>query len=341
MEDYRNEEQGFGTTEQEMTKGRRGKKANKRKAGKKDHKLTLATVAILTAFIVFVVLVVIQDRIVNEGVTRNVVVAVKDIPAGTKLTQENMPNYLSMEARPEEQIPSGGTFSSGYELIDKITDRDIKAKELLTEDCFYEFDFFSEVSDPVEISIAVGDLGRAVAGTLRTGDLIDIKTVIRLQTEEEETATEGSVTNVEEAPSISLEEPGTEGTAQDVPVVPAATPSTEPASSVILDMFGNVLVDPTLNLTFGVTGEYAVQTIAENVRVVAVYTSGGESTEAVESAGGTMIATVVNVVVPRSLQDRIYLAMAEGNIQLARVETKVAPETEETVVETESTTTGQ
>ena len=264
----------------------------------------------------------------------------KDIPAGTKLTQENMPNYLSMEARLEEQIPLSGTFSSGYELIDKITDRDIKAREMLTDDCFYDVDFFSEVSDPVEISIAVGDLGRAVAGTLRAGDLIDIKTVIRLQTEEEGTVTEGSVTNVEEVPTVSLE--GTEGTegTEEVPVV-TSKPQEKSVSSVILDMFGNVLVDPRLNLTYGVTGEYAVQTIAENVRVVAVYTSGGECTEAVEGAGGTMIATVVNVVVPRSMQDRIYLAIAEGNIQLARVETKVAPETEETVVETESTTTGQ
>jgi hypothetical protein len=41
-----------------------------------------------------------------------------------------------------------------------------------------------------------------------------------------------------------------------------------------------------------------------------------------------MIATVINVVVPRTMQDRIYLAMAEGNIQLARVETQQTTEEE-------------
>ena len=325
MEDYRSEEQVVETAGQEVLteKAKKTKKMNKKKKAKKDQKLTIAMVSILTAFIVFIVLLVVQDRITNDGVTRSVVVAIKDIPAGTKLTQENMPTYMAVEVRPEEQIPAG-SFNKGYGIIDKITDRDIKAKEVITEDCFYTEDFFSEVSDPVEISIAVGDLGRAVAGTLRAGDLVDIKSVIRVKTETEDDIASGSVTNVEEAPIISMEG---EETTQEVPVI--ATPKTENSSSVTLDMYGNVVLDPTLNLTYGVTGEYVVQTIAENVRVVAVYTSGGESSEKVEATGATMIATVVNVVVPRSMQDRIYLAMAEGNIQLARVEVKSVPETEE------------
>lgn len=333
MENYRNEEQTFeGVSEENKTgRSKREKKVRKNSGTKKDHRLTLAMVAILTAFIVFVVLVVIQDRIVNEGVTKNVVVAMKDIPAGTKLTQENMSNYLTVEARPEEQIPAAGTFSSGHSLIDKVTDRDIQAKEMITEESLYEMDFYSEVNDPVEISIAVGDLGRAVAGTLRAGDLVDIKTVIRLKMDAEETETDGSVTNVGEEPSVTLEEEGAENTetvtAQD--------------EAVILDMLGNVLLDPNVNLTYGVTGEYAVQTIAENVRVVAVYTSGGEAAESVEASGTTMIATVINVVVPRTLQDRIYLAMAEGNIQLARIETEVSPEGYDAVTESVADSNGQ
>lgn len=333
MENYRNEEQAFEEVSQENKSGKskREKKVRKNRSAKKDHRLTLAMVAILTAFIVFVVLVVIQDRIVNEGVTKNVVVAMKDIPAGTKLTQENMPNYLTVEARPEEQIPATGTFSTGHSLINKVTDRDIQAREMITEECLYEVDFYSEVNDPVEISIAVGDLGRAVAGTLRAGDLVDIKTVIKLKMDADETATDGSVTNVGEEPSVTLEEEGAENT-ETVTVHDEA---------VILDMFGNVLVDPNVNLTYGVTGEYAVQTIAENVRVVAVYTSGGEAAESVEASGGTMIATVINVVVPRTLQDRIYLAMAEGNIQLARIETEASPEENETVMESAADSNGQ
>lgn len=315
----------------EPEKTRKGKRSKKNKNGKKDHRLTLAMVAILTAFVVFVVLVVIQDRIVNEGVTKNVVVAIKDIPAGTKLTQENMSNYLTVEARPEEQIPENGTFSNGYNLIDRVADRDIQAKEMITEECLYEADFFTEVSDPVEISIAVGDLGRAVAGTLRAGDLVDIKTVIRVKMDEDETDTDGSVTNVGEVPSVTLEDP--EAETQDTVIASE--------EAIILDILGNILVDPNINLTYGVTGEYAVQTIAENVRVVAVYTSGGENTESVEASGSTMIATVINVVVPRTLQDRIYLAMAEGNIQLARVENDPRIEIGEAEMDTESGSTNQ
>ena len=326
MEEIRNEEQNYTGVNDEINTGKVKKRKKKSKNGKKDHRLTLAMVAILTAFVVFVVLVVIQDRIINEGITKNVVVAIKDIPAGTKLTQENMSNYLMVEARPEEQIPATGTFSNGFSLVNRVTDRNIQAKEIITVECLYENDFYSEVNDPVEISIAVGDLGRAVAGTLRAGDLVDIKTVIRVKMDAEETDTDGSVTNVGEIPSVTLEEP-------EVKEPEAEEPDSVITSdeAIILDMLGNVLVDPNLNLTYGVTGEYAVQTIAENVRVVAVYTSGGEDVESVEAGDGTMIATVINVVVPRTLQDRLYLAMAEGNVQLARVETEVIPGNGETV----------
>ena len=324
MENYTSSEAYYESTQEE----KKVRRTKKKKSQKKDKKITIAMVAIITAFIVFIVLLVIQDRIVNEGITRAVVVATKDIPAGTKLTQENMPNYMAVEVWPEEQIPDGA-YANGYGMVDRITGRDIKAKELLTESCFYEISFFDEVQDPVEISIALGDLGRAVAGTLRAGDLVDIKTVIRVKMDEEDTENDGSVTNVDSVPTVGLEVPevavegeatteGAESTVTEIPTVGI----TNEEEAVILDMAGNVLVNPNLNLTYGVTGEYAVQTIAENVRVVAVYTSGGESTEQVEGAGGTMIATVINVVVPRSLQDSIYLAMAEGNIQLARVEVK-------------------
>ena len=318
MENYANNETFYEGTQEEKD----GRKNKKKKRQKKDRKLTIAMVAIITAFIVFIVLLVIQDRIVNEGVTKAVVVATKDIPAGTKLTQENMPNYMAVEQWAVEQIPEGA-FTSGYGMVDKVTGRDIKAKELLTESCFYEESFFDEVKDPVEISITLGDLGRAVAGTLRAGDLVDIKTVIQVSLDEENTENDGSVTNVDSVPTVGMEDP--EVPAEGESVESAENPNVEITSeeeAVILDMAGNVLVNPNLNLTYGVTGEYAVQTIAENVRVVAVYTCGGEGTEQVEAAGGSMIATVINVVVPRSLQDSIYLAMAEGNIQLARVEVK-------------------
>ena len=317
MENYTNEAV-YENTAGEMKE----KRSKKKKTQKRDNKLTVAMVAIITAFIVFIVLLVIQDRIVNECVTRAVVVSTTNIPAGTKLTQENMPNYLAVEQWPEEQIPEG-VFANGVSLVDKVLDRDVKAKELITESCLFAEDFFDEVQDPVELSIAVGDLGKAVAGTLRAGDLVDIKTVIKVDMDEKDMESDGSVTNVDSAPIVDLDvsEVETEGTGtEDIGEEDAAVGITSEEEAVILDMSGNVLVNPNLNLTYGVTGEYAVQTIAESVRVVSVYTSGGESTEQVEGSGGTMIATVINVVVPRSLQDNIFLAMAEGNIQLSRVE---------------------
>ena len=326
MENYTNDAVYENAAEE-----KKEKRSKKKKNQKKDHKLTVAMVAIITAFIVFIVLLVIQDRIINEGVTRSVVVATVNIPAGTKLTQENMPNYLAVEQWPEEQIPEG-VFANGVSLVDKVLDRDVKAKELITEGCLFAEDFFDEVQDPVELSIAVGDLGKAVAGTLRAGDLVDIKTVIKVDMDEEDTENDGSVTNVDSVPTIDMDVPQveTEGTGENTGTEDVAVGTTGEEEAVILDMSGNVLVNPNLNLTYGVTGEYAVQTIAESVRVVSVYTSGGESAEQVEGSGGTMIATVINVVVPRSLQDNIFLAMAEGNIQLSRVEVEEVEEGEVT-----------
>ena len=300
---------------------RRKKKKHSRK---KDNKITLAMVAIVTAFVLFVVLLVIQNRILNQGDTQPVVVAMTQVPKGTVLTQENMTNYFGVERRKVGEIPQTTVYSKGYPLIGKVTDRTIYPKEIITDNCFMEVDFYSDIVDPVELSIEVSNIGQAVAGILRPGDLIDIKSVIRV--EKQAAAGSESITNVGSVPTVGLledpvfhnEEAGSEESPVAESQVPLAGITTQ-EDAVILDMDGNVLVNPNLNLTYGVTGNFVTQTIAENVRVIGVYTSGGEATENVEAAGKQMVATVINVVVPRSLQDSIYLAMEEGTIRLAKV----------------------
>lgn len=291
---------------EEPGKKNKKKPAKKNKSRKKDNRLAIAMVAVLSAFVIFVVLLVIQDRILNQEDTQPVVVAVMEVPKGTLLTQENMATYFKVENRDIDEIPEGITFANGFPLVDKVTDRVIYPKEIVTEGCFLEEGLYDGIVDPVEIAIEVSQIGQAVAGTLRIGDKIDIKAVIKVPGSTVDTETK--VSNVDEIPVVGLDNEGN----------PAN--SNQKKEDVIVDMKGNAIADASYGMTYGVTGNYATQTLAENVRVVGVYTSGGENAEQVKASGEVMVATVINVVIPRSLQDRIFLAMAEGTIRLSKVQ---------------------
>lgn len=305
MENY-DEQNIYAENESAAEAGAAPEAVKKIKTPKKDNKLALAMAAIILAFIVFIVLCVVQDRIVNQGITSPVVVAVSEVPRGTVLTQENMADYFAVEQRDAEELPSGITFPNGIPLVGKVTARDIHPMEIITDSCFITEDFYDDVEDPVEVSIQLGDIGQAVGGILRAGDIIDIKVIVQVEKEENPAADTAGMEQVTAISIPNLPEPGIEETVLS-------------DETIMLDGNGSVVMDEERNLTYGVTGEYASQTIAENVRITGVYTSGGEHSDVVEASGETMVATVINVVVPRSLQDAIYIAMEEGTIRLSKV----------------------
>jgi len=317
-----------------------------------DRKLIAAVVSILCAFVIFIVFLTIENHIVNDVEATSVVVAITDVPKGIVLTEENMPSYFAMQMRTTGELPAN-TFTSGYELVGKVTKDVIVANQIVTANCVVQEDFYADIEDPVEISIEVGKIGQAVGGILRAGDKVDINLVVDVAKQEEiveEEELEGvALTDV---PEISVMD-GIEEEDSFIEETPVDDEEQEEAINetqevTVLEIEGNELIvnnegeipDDTLavdGMIYSITGRYGHVNIAKDVRVTGVYNSAGQGTKEAEAEGASQVATVINIVVPRNLEGIICLALEEGTLRLSRVvdrQEEVMPQMDGTISET-------
>ena len=282
-------------------------KKSKRQTNGGERKAFWAVIAILAALIVFVVLTIIQRNMVNAGEKAGVVVAAREVPAGILLTQENIQQYFTMAQRLKSEVPAD-CFTSGYEMVGLITDRKLTAKEIVTANSLKDVDPFEGIEDPVELSIDVDKLSHAVSGTLRAGDLVDIKVVVDMSYLQMDSYLDG-------AQNMSLKDmPGLLDDEAQAPEEPEAFKGE--GIDTLAWRERSSFEGP---MAWSATGKYACVTVAENVRVVNVYTAAGEDTARAEASSGNQIATVFTVAVPRSMQDLLYLALEDGTLQIARI----------------------
>ena len=309
------EESVYGDDERTPKSGKR--KPNAVKKGK-GWAVTFM-VSLLVSFIVFIVSTIVQDRILNTKVTTPVVVAIAEVPEGIKLTEGNMALYFAVQNRDSEQVPAGITYPNASPMIGKVTDRTIHVNEIITVDCFKAETKFDEIEDAVELSLELGSLGQTVSGTLRAGDLVDIIAVIKVEKKQEdpEAPVEGTPGLMDidmqgQAPLLTIDPNEITGEAEVV--------KEEEDTIIMFDENGDVMegTKEELDLSYGITGEYVAQLVAENIRVTNVFTSGGEQ-NGTTTEGTAMIATVVNISVPRAYVDAILIAQAEGEITLVKV----------------------
>lgn len=337
------ETEGEGYAEVDASKKKKRRKSNATKKGKGWAVAFL--VAMLCAFVGFIVLTVIQDRILNTKATVPVVVAIAEVPEGIKLTEGNMALYFAIQERDAEQTPTGIIYSTATPILGKITGRNIHINEIITADCFKEENQFDEIEDAVELSLELGSLGQTVSGTLRAGDLVDIIAVIKVEKEQQDPnalveTTPGLMDiDMEGQPPLFTIDPNEimEGTTTEEVEV-----EVEDDTVIIFDENGEVLegTKEELDLSYGITGEYVAQLVAENIRVTNVFTSGGEQNGATAETSN-MIATVVNISVPRAYVDAILIAQEEGKITLVKVdeEAELMMNEEATTSATSTTTT--
>lgn len=285
----------------------------RRKAAKEtsggERKALWAVVAIVAAIIVFVVLTIIQRNVVNAGEKVNVIVATADVPAGILLTQESAQQYFTMELRLKSEVPANA-FNSGHQIVGMITNRPLSKNEVLTANSLKSENPYEGIDDPVELSIDVAKLSHAVSGTLRAGDRVDIKVVVDMSFLQSEGFLDG-------AGDYSL---------SGVPNILDGNAEGESNDEWRYSDYGIDTRDwralssfDTDSLSWSVTGKYACVPVATDVRVIDVYTAAGEGTAQVEATGESQIATVFTIVVPRSMEDLLYLALEEGTLQISRI----------------------
>lgn len=154
-----------------------------RKERNRRNNIKRITISLLVAFIVFICLTVIQSSILNQEEKQTVYQVIKDISVGTKITEDNISEYLGNKEVQISLIPDGYITDSS-EIIGKFINRDYKANDIITVDGITDTEklYRDNIEKPVEVSFSVDSLSTAVSGTIREGDYINIYGLRRAET---------------------------------------------------------------------------------------------------------------------------------------------------------------
>lgn len=113
------------------------------------------------------------NNYVSEDISyQRTLVAIQDVPENLCVTEDNATDYFALVLRDITTLPEDAISSlDGYE--NRYISRDISKNEAITSKSFKNLDE-SKYSSPVEVSLAVSNLGNAICGKLRAGDVINI-----------------------------------------------------------------------------------------------------------------------------------------------------------------------
>lgn len=133
------------------------------------------TVSAVVALVLFIALTIIQSSILNQEESIKVYQVAKDIKENTKITSENINEYLKLSEVKESLIPEG-YVTDASKILDKFSNRTYKAKDIVTEDGFTDSAKLniSNIKNPVQVSFSLADLSSSVSGTIREGDYVNI-----------------------------------------------------------------------------------------------------------------------------------------------------------------------
>lgn len=149
-----------------------GNNSKKRKRGKGGLGTVIIPLAISLAL--FFALIMYQQNQMKAYNTKEVVVAITEVPEKLAVSKQNAATYFQTIRVPENAVVDG-TYTSVNDLVGLITADDIHAHEIVSKYSMTdENDYISTVQDPVEISFAVNDAADAVGGTIRAGDIVDV-----------------------------------------------------------------------------------------------------------------------------------------------------------------------
>ena len=152
----------------------------------KNRQLTikLIFISIVLTLLVFIALLVLQSNILDKEETAFVVTAKKDIITGTKITEDNINDYLEISERTLATLPDG-YITSADEVLNKFVEKDYKIKEVITSDVLKDRVYsIDDIKNPIEVSFSIGSLPNAVSGILREGDKVNLYSTVQVQNTE-------------------------------------------------------------------------------------------------------------------------------------------------------------
>ena len=132
-------------------------------------------IALLLAIAVFTVIIGTEHTLLTKYEKVTVVVAKKEIPAGTFITAGNKSEYFGTMELPEDAVQDNA-IKSLKDIKEYQVSYDMQKKEQLTKNKMLNVtsDILASYENPVEASLKVDNISKAVSGTLRGGDRVDI-----------------------------------------------------------------------------------------------------------------------------------------------------------------------
>lgn len=140
----------------------------------KNKKIWIGVISLGLALLVFVVLLMIQQSMLEKPASELVLSAKTKIPEHVVLTEENISLYVEKKEIPVMWLPEGYIFKE-QQLYGMVSKTEISKGSILSKAAFDVHDAYYEKYQELSwISVPVKELYEGVAGSLRSGDYIDI-----------------------------------------------------------------------------------------------------------------------------------------------------------------------
>lgn len=130
--------------------------------------------ALLAAAAIYAVLLWVEKKELSEYEKAETYVAVKDIPEGQMITEENLEEYFLREAIDVKLIPETAIREAG-QVKNLVAKTRIEKGVLLTTGMFQPLDkITASMREPVVAGFRAEDLSQVAGGVLRAGDRIHV-----------------------------------------------------------------------------------------------------------------------------------------------------------------------
>lgn len=137
-------------------------------------KITGLVIGLILTATLFFVLVFIQREMLKDTEKTMVVLASRQIPAGTVITETNAKELLK-EAEVSSTLAITETYISVADLYGKYVTRNTAGGEIIYDGIVGdEVEILSHYENPTELSITISEEAAAVAGTIRKGEYVNV-----------------------------------------------------------------------------------------------------------------------------------------------------------------------
>lgn len=140
----------------------------------KNKKMWVGIISLTLAILIFAIFLIVQKSMQEEPECRMILCAKIQIPENTHITEENAAQYLEQKEVPLQWLPKD-CLSEWQEVYDTVWKTEISEGTVLTDAMFDDYQSLYESYEELTwISVPIKELYQGVAGSLRSGDYVDI-----------------------------------------------------------------------------------------------------------------------------------------------------------------------